>query len=107
MFEVSDTGRGVSAQDLGRVFEPFWQGEAGRTWPEGAGLGLSVSRRLAQRLGGDITVVSTPGQGSTCVLSLSRLAPNEASVPATTGPLPTPAPHTVGAAGIVGSRGTY
>ena len=78
---MSDTGRGIAAGDLGRVFEPFWQGEASRTRPEGAGLGLSVSRRLAQLLGGDLVVVSAPGKGSTFVLSLPS-APNEPSAPA-------------------------
>ena len=83
VFEVGDTGRGIPPDDLARVFEPFWQGDAGRARPEGAGLGLSVSRRLARLLGGDITVRSTPGRGSTFTLSLPRATPNdEAPVPA-------------------------
>jgi signal transduction histidine kinase len=72
--DVSDTGRGIAREDLSHVFDVFWQGgrfEHDR--PEGAGLGLTVSRRLAQLLGGDITVISTPGEGSTFTLRL----PNE------------------------------
>jgi signal transduction histidine kinase len=89
MFDVSDTGRGIAPDDLARVFEPFWQGDAGRTRPEGAGLGLSVSRRLAQLLGGDITVRSTAGRGSTFALSLPRAAPNDdILVPAVVAGLP-------------------
>ena len=66
VLEVSDTGRGISATDLDSVFEPFWQGDsAGRERPQGVGLGLSVSRRLAHLLGGEITVGSSPGSGST------------------------------------------
>jgi signal transduction histidine kinase len=69
--DVSDTGRGIASGDLPRVFDVFWQGgrfEHDR--PEGAGLGLSVSRRLAQLLGGDIAVASVLGEGSTFTLRL-------------------------------------
>jgi signal transduction histidine kinase len=73
VFEVSDTGRGIAATELDSVFEPFWQGEsAGRERPQGVGLGLSVSRRLARLLGGDITVASRPGSGSTFSVRLPR-----------------------------------
>ena len=78
LVEVSDTGRGISGEDLPRVFDVFWQGgrfEHDR--PEGAGLGLSVSRRLAQLLGGDITVTSTPDEGSTFTLRLPATVPND------------------------------
>jgi signal transduction histidine kinase len=77
LVDVSDTGRGITGEDLPRVFDVFWQGgrfEHDR--PEGAGLGLSVSRRLAQLLGGDITVTSTPGEGSTFTLRLPVSVPN-------------------------------
>ena len=75
--EVSDTGRGIGEQDLPRVFEAFWQGAAiDHARPEGVGLGLSVSRRLARLLGGDITVTSVEGQGSSFRLWLPPCAPN-------------------------------
>jgi len=75
---VSDTGRGIASDDLPHVFDVFWQGgRVERERPEGVGLGLSVSRRLAQLLGGDVTVASKPGQGSTFTLRLPRVSPND------------------------------
>jgi signal transduction histidine kinase len=73
VFDVTDTGRGIAAKDLQRVFEPFWQGDsARRERPEGVGLGLSVSSRLAELLGGEITVRSVPGTGTTFSVRLPR-----------------------------------
>ena len=68
---VKDTGAGIEAADLQRIFEPFVQsrGSLSRAY-EGTGLGLSVSRQLAKLLGGDISVQSTVGVGSTFVLTL-------------------------------------
>ena len=65
VFEVKDTGIGIAPEHLERVFEPFWQADQSATRKAGgAGLGLSVSRRLAHALGGDLTVDSTVGAGS-------------------------------------------
>ena len=76
--DVSDTGRGITSADLPHVFESFWQAGVGdHERPEGVGLGLSVSRRLAQLLGGEITVESVPGQGSTFSVRLPRRLPND------------------------------
>ena len=73
VLEVSDTGRGIAPADLHRVFEPFWQGDpSARNRPEGVGLGLSVSRRLAELLGGALGVESAWGSGSTFSLRLPR-----------------------------------
>ncbi|MEP6989522.1 MAG: ATP-binding protein [bacterium] len=68
---VSDTGRGIAADQLARVFEPFVQIDARLTrTQEGVGLGLAISRDLARGMGGDLTAESTPGQGSTFTLAL-------------------------------------
>ena len=76
--DVSDTGRGIASADLQHVFDSFWQGGSGdHERPEGVGLGLSVSRRLAQLLGGEITVASVPGEGSTFTVRLPRRGPND------------------------------
>jgi len=78
VIDVSDTGRGISSEDLPHVFESFWQAGVGdHERPEGVGLGLSVSRRLAQILGGEITVASVLGQGSTFSVRLPRRTPND------------------------------
>ncbi len=63
--DVIDTGIGVSAEQLARLFQPFTQADSSTTRRfGGTGLGLAISRRMAQLLGGDIEVSSTPGQGS-------------------------------------------
>ncbi|HUQ47616.1 MAG TPA: ATP-binding protein [Gemmatimonadaceae bacterium] len=70
---VSDTGIGIKAGDVDRVFEPFVQLGRGLSQPgEGVGLGLTISRDFARRMGGDLTVTSTPGEGSQFTLALPR-----------------------------------
>jgi nitrogen-specific signal transduction histidine kinase len=68
---VADTGRGIAPNELGRIFEPFVQVDAGLTrTQEGIGLGLAISRDLARGMGGDLTVQSERGVGSTFTLTL-------------------------------------
>ena len=64
-FKVIDTGIGMSAQQIAKLFQPFSQADASTTRRfGGTGLGLNLSKRLAQKLGGDVTVESTPEVGS-------------------------------------------
>jgi signal transduction histidine kinase/ligand-binding sensor domain-containing protein/ActR/RegA family two-component response regulator len=64
-FEVEDTGPGISAAELGALFEPFAQTEAGREAKEGTGLGLVISRQIVRLMGGDVAVRSHVGRGTT------------------------------------------
>ncbi|CAN5832614.1 hypothetical protein BH11GEM1_BH11GEM1_36230 [soil metagenome] len=69
---VTDTGRGIPASHLARVFEPFVQVDRHltQTSQQGVGLGLAISRDLARGMGGDLTVESAVGSGSTFTLTL-------------------------------------
>ena len=70
--EVADTGKGIPADRLESVFEPFVQLEADTATRSGFGLGLAISRKLAELMGGSLRVRSEPGEGSCFVLSLRR-----------------------------------
>ena len=86
-FEVRDTGIGIPPQHHERIFDPFWQVEnkASRR-VAGTGIGLSVARRLARLLGGDITVTSRPGEGSTFTARVPRkMGEGRAPEPAASG----------------------
>ena len=74
---VADTGIGLSAEQLARLFEPFVQADSSITREfGGTGLGLSIVRRLAQIMGGDVTIESTSGAGSIFTVTLTlRAAP--------------------------------
>lgn len=72
-FMVQDTGVGIAPEHQQRVFDSFWQVDQSATRKEGGtGIGLSVSRKLARLLGGDLTVNSTVQQGTTFTLILPR-----------------------------------
>jgi PAS domain S-box-containing protein len=71
-FQVSDTGVGITQEQISKLFEPFSQADGSTTRRfGGTGLGLTISRRLARMLGGDISVQSVPGDGSTFTASIS------------------------------------
>ena len=69
-FEVEDTGPGIVAHELQRLFEPFMQTEVGQQSQQGTGLGLSISRQFIRLMAGDITVQSVLGQGSIFTVDL-------------------------------------
>jgi signal transduction histidine kinase len=74
---VVDAGVGIEAEHLDSIFEPFWQVDRGPTREAGGtGLGLTVTQRLARLLGGDISVCSVPGEGSTFTVRLPLRPPS-------------------------------
>lgn len=72
--DVQDTGVGIDREELEQIFEPFGQTETGRSH-HGTGLGLTVSRKIARLMGGDITVRSRSGQGSLFTLDIPAEKP--------------------------------
>jgi two-component system, sensor histidine kinase and response regulator len=63
-FEVEDTGYGIAANQIDTLFDPFIQSDSGKKFQEGTGLGLTISKRFVELLGGKISVTSTLGVGS-------------------------------------------
>ncbi len=93
-FDVHDSGPGIAPEQIGRIFEAFEQGTQLGALP-GTGLGLTISRRLARAMGGDVSCVSTPGVGSVFSFTLlvreapadpARAARSEPTRPAELGP---------------------
>ncbi len=75
VIEVSDTGPGIAAEDAARIFDRFYRVDKGRSRREGGtGLGLAIVKELVQSLGGNVSVRSTVGEGSTFSITLP-LAP--------------------------------
>ena len=92
VFTVRDTGIGMTPEQVGRLFQDFEQADASTTRRYGGtGLGLAISRRFCRMMGGDVHVHSTPGQGSTFIITLPAEGMTHAAevVPR---PLPTPVP---------------
>ncbi len=70
LVEVKDTGEGIAKDELHKVFKYFEQTESGIKSKSGAGLGLAISRDFARMMGGDISIDSEPGKGSTFYLDI-------------------------------------
>jgi PAS domain S-box-containing protein len=91
---IRDEGRGITAEQRAGLFQPFNRGGAEATRTEGSGLGLVISRRLVDAMGGHLTLVSQPGVGSTFTVALPAgddgTAPHPAPDGADTGPQPLP-----------------
>ncbi len=73
--DVEDSGIGIGPEKLSLIFDPFVQVDANRGKRDGVGLGLAISRKLARAMGGDVTVRSVPGKGSTFSLLLPLTSP--------------------------------
>jgi two-component system sensor histidine kinase SenX3 len=74
LFSIEDRGLGIDAEDRKHIFEPFYRGrEAVSQQIQGSGLGLNLVQRIAEAHGGNVSVVTEPGKGSTFTLSLPAL----------------------------------
>ncbi|BCS97254.1 hypothetical protein DSLASN_28860 [Desulfoluna limicola] len=85
-FHIEDTGQGIPTDELDDIFDPFAQGRHIRHSGTGTGLGLTICRQLAQLMGGDITVTSTPGKGSLFRFSIQTQRVYESHLPSENAP---------------------
>ena len=80
VFRVADTGIGMTAEQLGRLFQPFMQAEASTTKKYGGtGLGLAITKHFAEMMGGGVTVASEPGKGTTFTVRVPVVVADEAT----------------------------
>ncbi|MEG4853224.1 ATP-binding protein [Microcoleus sp. B5-D4] len=79
-FEVEDTGPGIATKELDDIFEPFVQTKTGKDSQEGTGLGLPISRKFVELMGGKMSVCSTVGKGSNFKFDIQVIAVNAADI---------------------------
>ncbi len=92
-FKVSDTGIGMTGEQLGRLFQAFAQAEVSTSREYGGtGLGLAITRQFCRMLGGDVAVESTPGKGSTFAIVVPAIAPDVQAEGAESAAHPAPTP---------------
>lgn len=72
LFEVKDTGQGISKSDLASIFEPFYQATNNELKSQGVGLGLHIAKQVVELLGGEISVASELGQGCCFTVEIPR-----------------------------------
>ena len=70
MLRVADDGIGIAPEDVEHIWQRFWQADASRGEDGGSGLGLAMVREMAEFMGGEASVESTPGAGSTFTVTL-------------------------------------
>ncbi len=80
-FSVKDAGIGVSSEEMSKLFEPFTQAAAGSDRRHGGtGLGLSICRKLAAMMGGNVEMHSSPGVGTTMILTIALPVPDPSTI---------------------------
>jgi CheY-like chemotaxis protein len=100
VFRVVDSGIGMTLEQVAKLFQPFTQVDASTTRKYGGtGLGLTITRRFCQMMGGDVTIASEPGRGSTFTIRLPDTKSNGA-------PVATPIAETQASNGVVAAPGS-
>lgn len=86
VFEVQDTGAGIAEEELEQLFEVFGQTESGKQSQQGAGLGLPITQQFVRLMGGEITVSSKVGEGTTATFNIQAESVNASEVEAKSNP---------------------